>query len=118
MLTYEQVYRMVNSKMPVNKQAIKETAAHYGIPIPNCSCRNKWNDTLIQLALIMKPTSENYIYNKPNDFHFKGKTFNNNTSKEDIIWLKTSYPTLFKTLYAPDNNIKGTSTESSDGSVN
>lgn len=95
------------------KEVIKKEADKYGIVIPNCKCRNKWHDVIMQIyniekkkevAKIVRP----YINTTPTTvFRYKGtsgckvngKVYDQNTSTEDILALKRHKPALFEAFY-------------------
>lgn len=87
------------------KDEIRQSASFYGIVVPECTCRNKWFDVLVQIGIAMRKeknieeTSDTYKFQRPTRALFLGKRFDQTTPIETIQWLEKNYPYVFKIYY-------------------
>lgn len=87
------------------KDEIRQAAAQYGITVPNCTCRNKWFDVLVQIGIKMKKEAnttevkQKYKFKLKTRFLFQHHGFDQSTSIADIMWLEARYPYVFKICY-------------------
>lgn len=111
-MTLEQVRALANAQRYTQeiKSAIADEAAKYGIVIPNCKCRNKWHDAIMQVYHAMKsalpvvkvkrdPLNITFVYKKTTASRIGGKIYDENSPVEDIISLRNAKPTVFNALY-------------------
>ena len=87
------------------KEEIRQAAAQYVIAVPNCTCRNKWFDVLVQIGIKMKQNAvtkevkQLYKFKLRNRFLFQQHIFDQSTPIADIQWLEGRYPYVFKICY-------------------
>lgn len=87
------------------KEEIRQAAAQYGITVPNCTCRNKWFDVLVQIGIRMKKDAvteevkQEYKFKLKTRFLFQQHVFDQSTPIADIKWLEGRYPYVFKICY-------------------
>lgn len=102
-MTLEEIKTMANNSQLKFTKKIKSIltaeAAQYGIEIPNCSCRNKWSDLLLQLYAIKRNEVKKYKYLGVATTVWKGRSYNDYTNNYDINTLRINNPKLFKQLY-------------------
>lgn len=91
---------------PYEKDIIKAECRKYRVRIPKCSCTNKWNDTAVLLYSAMRKAEKRaaevnsaYVFKGEKPMMVKGVEFSPTTDTDDIVWLKETYPSLFRALY-------------------
>lgn len=113
-MTIEDIRKIAQSNQRFTKE-LKDTlmkeASQYGISIPQCKCRNKWNDLVMALYHAKKkelegntkevvkaqnkPISVAYRYKFKAGVRINGKIYNSQSSLSDILALKKHNYALF-----------------------
>ena len=105
-MTLEDIKEMANNPQLKFTKKIKEIliaeARLYNIEIPQCACRNKWSDLLLQLYAIKRGEARlqpKYRYLLSTAAKTNCGEFNAATPNDKIDRLKRTNPLLFKKLY-------------------
>jgi hypothetical protein len=105
-MTIEDVKQMANNSQLKFTKKIKSLltaeAAKYGIEIPNCACRNKWSDLLLQLYAAKNKEAKlapKFKYLKNYTTISGGVYYNEATDPNKIEQLRRTNPLLFTKLY-------------------
>lgn len=118
-MTIEDIRKIAQSNQRFTKE-LKDTlmkeASQYGIVIPQCKCRNKWNDLVMALYHAKKkelegntkevvkaqdkPISVAYRYKFKAGVRINGKIYNSQSSLSDILLLKKHNYALFSRYFS------------------
>lgn len=83
------------------KRKLRLEADEYGITIPQCGCRDKWKDLLLQLYYIKIRAERQspFVFLKSKPVLFRNISYNSATPEAEIRYLRATNPLLFKKLY-------------------